>query len=166
MSQMSQLLFQSYLRCFRSTCRVQTSPVLGKMGSPRRQPQSCNSPQRRLHSPLPVLAILDQVIHHNKLLCISPQEPLPVGGIASAVEKKCSRVGQKSRISGYFGFQNLIICEDLSWTSVVNLHKFQRCIHVPIHSQSRKYMCFHCRVSPTNSKHFHLVYPQHPWSLW
>ena len=32
------------------------------------------------------------------LLCKSPQEPLPVGGIASAVEQKCSRVGQKSRI--------------------------------------------------------------------
>ena len=70
------------------------------MGSPRRQLQSINSPQRRLHSPLPVPAKFDQVTHHNKLLCKSPQEPLPVGGIASAVEQKCSRVGQKSRISG------------------------------------------------------------------
>ena len=35
-----------------------------------------------------------------QLLCTSAQEPLPVGGIASADKQKCSRVGQKSRISG------------------------------------------------------------------
>ena len=38
--------------------------------------------------------------NHNKLLCKSPQGPLPVEGIASAVEQKCSRVHQKSRIPG------------------------------------------------------------------
>ena len=32
---------------------------------------------------------------------LSSQEPLPVGGISSADKQKCSRVGQKSRISGF-----------------------------------------------------------------
>ena len=50
---------------------------------------------------LPVPAKLDQVTHNNKLLCKSPQEPLPIGGIASAVRQKCSRIGQKSTISGF-----------------------------------------------------------------
>ena len=86
--------------CTRSACRSQITPVLEKMGSSRHQPQSINSPQRRLHSPLRVPAKFDQVTHHNKLLCKSPQELLPVGGIGSAVKQKCSRVGQKSRISG------------------------------------------------------------------
>ena len=43
--------------------------------------------------------LLNQVPNHNILLCKSTQEPLPVGGIASAVEQKCSRVCQKSNIS-------------------------------------------------------------------
>ena len=86
--------------CSKSTCRDQIAPVLGKMGSPRRQPQSSNSPQRRLHPTLLVPAKLDQVIKHHKLLCKSPQEPLPVGGIASAYDQKCSGTGNKSNISG------------------------------------------------------------------
>ena len=45
--------------------------------------------------------LLNQVPNHNILLCKSTQEPLPVGGIASAVEQKCSRVCQKSNICSY-----------------------------------------------------------------
>ena len=71
-----------------------------KMGSPRRQPQCFNSPQGRLHPTLSVPAILDQVTQCHKLFCKSPQEPLPVGGIASAFEEKCNRTGNKSNIFG------------------------------------------------------------------
>ena len=60
--------------CNTSTCRGQISSVLGKMGSPRHQPQSCNSPQGRLHPTLPVLAKFDPVTKGHKLLCRSPQE--------------------------------------------------------------------------------------------
>ena len=70
------------------------------MGSPRHQPQSTNSPQRRLHSTLPVPAQPNKKTHNNKLLCKSPQEQLPVGGTASAVRHKCCRVGSKSTVSG------------------------------------------------------------------
>ena len=71
-----------------------------KMGSPRRQPQSTSSPQRRLHTSLPVPAQFDKKSHNNKLLCKSSQEQLPVGGIASAVRQKCCRIGSKSTVSG------------------------------------------------------------------
>ena len=72
-----------------------------KMGSPRRQPQNCNSVQIRLYSSLPVLAKFHLVTHHHKLLCQSPQAPLPDGGtIASAFEQKCSRTSNNSNISG------------------------------------------------------------------
>ena len=64
--------------CTKSTCRSKITPVLEEMGSSRHQLQSVNSPQRRLHPPLPVPAKFDQVPNHNKLLCKSPQEPLPV----------------------------------------------------------------------------------------
>ena len=62
------------------------------------QSKSCNSPQGRVHSPLPVLAKFDQVTHQRKLLCRSSQEPVPGGGIASAFEQKCCRTGNSSEI--------------------------------------------------------------------
>ena len=86
--------------CTKSTCRGQITPVLGKMGSLRGQSQSTSSPQRRLHPPFPVPAKFDKRTHSNKLLCESLQEQLPVGGIASAVRQKCSRVG---RVETYLG---------------------------------------------------------------
>ena len=54
----------------RFTCRGQIASVLGKMGSPRCQSQSCISPKRRLHSPLLFLAKFYQITHHHKLLCL------------------------------------------------------------------------------------------------
>ena len=63
------------------------------------QPQCSDSPQGWLHPTLPDPAKFDQVTKH-KLLCKSPQEPLPVGGIVSAYEQKRSRTGNKSNISG------------------------------------------------------------------
>ena len=88
--------------CNRSTCRGQISSVLGKMGSPRRQPQSCNSPQGRLHPTFRFRPNLTRSpVKGHKLLCSSPQEPLPVGGIASAYGQNCSGTGSKSNIPGF-----------------------------------------------------------------
>ena len=86
--------------CTKSSCRGQITPVLEKKGSPRRQPQSTSSPQRRLRTSLPVPAQSYKNSHNNKLLCKSPQEQLPVGGIASAVGQKCCRISSKSTIPG------------------------------------------------------------------
>ena len=68
------------------------------MGSTGGQSKSCNSPQGRLHSPLPLPAKSDKVTHHHKLLCQSPQEPLPVGGITSTYGQNCIRTGHNSDI--------------------------------------------------------------------
>ena len=86
--------------CTKSTCRGQITPVLGKMGSPRRLPQSTSSPQRRLHTSLPVPAQSYKKPHNNQLLCKSSQEQPPVGGIASAVRQKCCRIGSKPTVPG------------------------------------------------------------------
>ena len=51
--------------CTKSACRGQITPVLEKMGSPRRQPQSTSSPQRRLHTSHPVLAKSDKNCQKN-----------------------------------------------------------------------------------------------------
>ena len=43
-----------------------------------------------------------KISHSHKLLCQSPQEQLPVGGIASAYRQKCNRTGSKSNFPGVF----------------------------------------------------------------
>ena len=56
----------------------------------------------RLYPPLPEPAQTHKISHSHKLLCQSPQEQLPVGGIASAYRQKCSRAGSKSNFPGVF----------------------------------------------------------------
>ena len=86
--------------CTKSSCRVKIARVLGEMGSPRCQPQGGISPQRGLHPALPVQTSPNQKANYNKLLCRSPQEQLPVGGIASAVKQERCRIGPKSTVPG------------------------------------------------------------------
>ena len=71
-----------------------------EIGKPGGNTKGFTNAERGLHPPLPDQIKLDKVTKHHQLLCIPSQEPLPVGGIASTDEQKCSRVGQKSRISG------------------------------------------------------------------
>ena len=157
--------------CTKFACRGQITPVLEKMGSPRRQPQSTSSPQRRLHSSLPVPAQPNKKTHNNKLLCKSPQKQLPVGGIASAVRQKCCRVGSESTVPGLF----LVPKPNNRWRPILDLSILNNYLktqsfkvetpetirtslqagewvtsidfkdayfHIPINSQSRKYMRF------------------------
>ena len=86
--------------CTKSACRGQAKPVLGNLGSLGDRTQSSINVERGLHPTFPSQTKLDQVTHNHQLLCTSSQEPLPVGGTASADKQKCSRTGQKSRISG------------------------------------------------------------------
>ena len=51
---------------------------------------------------LPDPAKTHKVSHSYKLLCQSPQEPIPAGGITSAYRQKRSRTGAKLNISGIF----------------------------------------------------------------
>ena len=45
------------------------------------------------HPPLSDPAKTHKVFHSRKLLCQSPQDPLPAGGITSANRQKCGRAG-------------------------------------------------------------------------
>ena len=71
------------------------------MGSPRRQSQSHISPEGGVYPTLPVQTSPDQKSNHNKLLCRSSQEQLPVRGIASAVKQECCRIGSKPSVPGF-----------------------------------------------------------------
>ena len=64
--------------------------------------QSCSNPERGLHPPLSVSAKTHKVSHSRKLLCQSPQEQLPDGGITSAYRQKCSEISTKQNIPELF----------------------------------------------------------------
>ena len=86
--------------CTRSSCRGQTKPFFGGLGRPRSWSQSPSNVERGLHPTFPDKTKFDQVSNNCKLLCTSPQESQPVGGIASAYKEKGSRTCPKSNISG------------------------------------------------------------------
>ena len=64
-------------------------------------PKIVQNPERGLHPSLSDPAKSYKVSDCRKLLCQSPQEQLPVGGITSAYEQKC-RTGLQSNIAGVF----------------------------------------------------------------
>ena len=86
--------------CSKSSCRGQAGPILAGLGRFRSWSQSPPNVERGLHPTFPNKTKFDQVSNSCKLLCTSPQEPRPVGGIASAYKEKCSRTSPKSGISG------------------------------------------------------------------
>ena len=77
-----------------------TKSVLGNLENLWGQTQGSTNVERRVHTTFPNQIKLDQVTDNHQLLCKTPQEPLPVGAIASADKHKCNRVGDKLRISG------------------------------------------------------------------
>ena len=79
-----------------------TSKILGKLVESGCQPESSSDPKRGLHPPLSGPAKTHKVSHSHKLLCQSPEEQLPTGGITSAYRQKCSRTGHEQNISELF----------------------------------------------------------------
>ena len=65
-------------------------------------PESGSNSERGLHPPLSSQAETHKVSHSHKLLCQSPQEKLPDGGIASAYRQKRSGASTKPSLSGVF----------------------------------------------------------------
>ena len=105
--------------CTKSSCRFKIAPFLGKMGCTERKPQSGFSPKRGLRSAIPVQTSPHKRTDNNKLLCRSPQEQLPVGGIASAVKQKCCGAGPKPKISGFL--QPVVPCTQAQQPVAANL---------------------------------------------
>ena len=85
--------------CLKSDCRGKTSKLLANLAGSGCRSQSSSNPERGLHPPLSDLAKTNKVSHSHKLLCQSPQEKLPAGGITSAYRQKCSRTSAKPTIS-------------------------------------------------------------------
>ena len=70
--------------CTKSACRCKTESVLGNLGNLGDRTQSSTNVKTRVHPTFLNQTKLEQVTHSHQLLCTSPQEPLPVEGIASA----------------------------------------------------------------------------------
>ena len=87
--------------CTKSTCRGKASKLLASLAGPGRQPHSGSNPERGLHSPVPDPPQTSKISDCRELLCKSPQEQLPDGGIASAYRQKCSGNSTKPKISGF-----------------------------------------------------------------
>ena len=85
--------------CSRSTCRGQTTPVLGKMGSPGGKSESGNSTEGGLCPPLPVQTQLGLVTFHHKQLCKPTQTCLPSGSITTTFGQERSRTSSESELS-------------------------------------------------------------------
>ena len=87
--------------CLKSTCRGKTSKLLASLARSGRQPHSGSNPERGLHPPVPDPPQTSKIPNCRELLCKSPQEQLPDGGIASAYRQKCCGNSTKPKISGF-----------------------------------------------------------------
>ena len=87
--------------CTKSACRVQTPKLLGNLVKARSRSKDRSNTEGGLYPPFSDLTKSYKVSNSHKLLCQSPQEQLPVGGIASAYGQKRSRVGPQSNIFGF-----------------------------------------------------------------
>ena len=88
--------------CTKSTGRVQTSNFLANLGGSECRSKSSANVETGLHPPLLDQAKSVQISHCRKPVCQSPQEQLPVGGIATAYRQKCYRISSKSVFSRVF----------------------------------------------------------------
>ena len=88
--------------CPKSSCRGQTSKLLGNLARSGSRTQNNPNLEGRLYPPLPEPTQTRKISDSHKLLCQSPQEQLPVGGIVSAYRQKCNRTGPKFNFPGVF----------------------------------------------------------------
>ena len=85
--------------CHKSSCRGQTSKLLGKVARSGCRSESSSNPKGGLHPPLPDQAKIVKSSHSCKLLWQSSQEPQTVRGITSAYNKKCYRTGKQTDLT-------------------------------------------------------------------
>ena len=88
--------------CHKSACRGQTAKLLENLAGSGCRSESSSNPERGLYSPLSDPVKTHKVSYCHKLLCKSPQEQLPVGGITSAYRQECNRTSKKQNLSELF----------------------------------------------------------------
>ena len=109
--------------CTKSACRGQTSKLLANLVGSGRRSKSSSDPKRGLHPPLPDPAKTHKVTHGYKLLCQSPQEQIPAGGITSAYSQECCRTSKTPNISGVFNRLFLVPKPNNKWRPILDLSK-------------------------------------------
>ena len=113
--------------------------------------QSTKNTQRRLHSSLPDPIKLNNVTNHHKLLCQSPQEPLPDGGVPSKMQYSWSKIRNLWGFStDYFWYQNQAQGRKIQNGDTGNkkdlppdrgvghVHRFQGILHLYTHTKPIK----------------------------
>ena len=138
------------------------------MGSPGFESKGSDITQRGLHPPLPVQTQFNQITNCHKQLCQPTKTIPPFGGTVSAGEQKCSRTGSKPKLiifgTDYFWWRPILDLSTLNtflntsfkietpetirnslqageWVTSIDFKDAY--FHLPIHSQSRKYMLFY-----------------------
>ena len=109
--------------CKNSACRVQTSKLLANLAGIGCRSENSSNIERGLHPSLSDPAKSHKVSHCHKLLCQSPQEQLPVGGITSAYGQKRNRTRPQSDISGVFNRLFLVPKPNNKWRPILDLSK-------------------------------------------
>ena len=156
--------------CSKSTCRDQIAPVLGKMGSPRHQPQSSSNPQRRLHPTLLVPATSPNIIS----CCVNPHRNLYLlEALHQLMTKNAVEPVTNQTSLGFYNQLFLVPKPNNRWRPILDLSNLNKYLKTqsfkmktpetlrtslqtgewvtsidfkdaqPIQSQSKKYMHFH-----------------------
>ena len=161
--------------CHKSTCRGQTTAVLGEMGSSGFESKGSRNTERGLHPSLPVQTQPNQVTNGHKQQCQATKAVLPFGGTVSADRKAVDLVTNQTSL-GFYNRLCLVPKPNNRWRPILDLRTLNTFLntesfkmetpetirtslqigewvtsidfkdayfHIPIHSQSRKYMRFH-----------------------
>ena len=105
--------------CLKSACRGETSILLANLAGSGCRSESGSNPERGLYPPLSDPA----KTHSYKLLCQSPQEPLPAGGITSAYRKNAVELVQNQTSLGFFNRLFLVPKPNNKWRPILDLSK-------------------------------------------
>ena len=108
--------------CTKSACRGQTPKLLGNLVKARSRSKDRSNTEGGLHPPFSDPTKSYKVSNSHKLLCQSPQEQLPDGGIASAYGQKRSRVGPQTSL-GFFNRLFLVPKPNNKWRPILDLSK-------------------------------------------
>ena len=109
--------------CLKSACRGQTSELLANLAGSGCRSENSTNPEGGLHPPLSDPAKSHRVSHSHKLLCQSPQEQLPDGGITSAYRQKCRGTGSQPDLPRVFNRLLLVPKPNNKWRPILDLSK-------------------------------------------
>ena len=108
--------------CHKSACRGQTSKLLENLAGSGGRSESSSNPERGLYPPLSDPAKTHKISYRHKLLCQSPQEQLPVGGITSAYRQECNRTIVRNKTSlSFFNRLFLVPKPNQKWRPILDL---------------------------------------------